>query len=766
MLKSAKIEILAAGAAAVLELIPHSSSGMQSVRHARKALGQRKIGRGGKPRREYQTQKLDLQKGELGAQNSVTLGPSTPNHRQVRDVPGRAKKIKRTRRSVPDNATPTRVMSIICCQTDLVETYPARWKSNEDRHFQRETEWNLPGKKSTKHTTTLHPVELCALKFPANAEKSAACSCPHDAEISAEASNFHERTFFYRTSRRVDSLQKESRNRGEDVETENGRASRNGEEKEGEREDVVHSPQSNFKGALKRPSGVSFVIFNVSRTLYGESGDQRRSSLFKVLHYVHGVINERLYAPSPRPARTIRRIGICDLRRPVKNGRVEYFVQVQSLLPNGSPFPTSKGRFASSTVRHRHRISVKSKGADLVARKLATKFGEKAEAGSSAVVRCTSDGVGGGGDGGGSGGGGGVGEAQRESIPVSTGARAGFYQGRIIERQNPTQSLTPVLLSEEEEEVEEEEEKNNGDWVFTGAIETAFACAVTPNESNKEMQLKQRMEQFLLESPFIRYFLSRVTTSTLSTVGVRYRDSECNIRVHKIGVKLFGRLFDLSLIGVASLLLFEGCNAAAPSQTQVESREMEWECASKRVFKPSTGAGLTQTPPRARLYIGCKVVNYRPRAFRENFWLPWKMEQSGRQGSGGVCGHIRSITSHLVMSNDSHSDQNSLLQSNHQCLQCLAYGFKCDHCLGMALGNERRSEDRLRHGSRVITKVVDAGSSFPPSNLQRTLSPPPFPSCLSSFPVAGKGLRTEVGSETWRQSEKQASGVILQENVT
>lgn len=39
-----------------------------------------------------------------------------------------------------------------------------------------------------------------------------------------------------------------------------------------------------------------------------------------------------------------------------------------------------KGRFASSTARHRHRISVKSKGADLVARKLATKFGEEAEA--------------------------------------------------------------------------------------------------------------------------------------------------------------------------------------------------------------------------------------------------------------------------------------------------------------------------------------------------------------------------------------------------
>lgn len=33
-------------------------------------------------------------------------------------------------------------------------------------------------------------------------------------------------------------------------------------------------------------------------------------------------------------------------------------------------------RFAASMARHRHRISVKSKGADLVARKLATKFGE------------------------------------------------------------------------------------------------------------------------------------------------------------------------------------------------------------------------------------------------------------------------------------------------------------------------------------------------------------------------------------------------------
>ncbi|KAK9308722.1 hypothetical protein QLX08_001339 [Tetragonisca angustula] len=105
----------------------------------------------------------------------------------------------------------------------------------------------------------------------------------------------------------------------------------------------------------------------------------------------------------------------------------------------------------------------------------------------------------------------------------------------------------------------------------------------------------------------VQYFLSRVITSTLCrwlAGDVRYRDSECNIRVHKIGVKLFGRLFDLSSIGVASLLLFEGCNMEAPSQTQaqVESREMEWECTSKRVFKPSTGAGLTQTPPRARLY--------------------------------------------------------------------------------------------------------------------------------------------------------------------
>ncbi|CAK9795971.1 hypothetical protein ANTPLA_LOCUS590 [Anthophora plagiata] len=44
--------------------------------------------------------------------------------------------------------------------------------------------------------------------------------------------------------------------------------------------------------------------------------------------------------------------------------------------------------------------------------------------------------------------------------------------------------------------------------------------------------------------------------------------------------------------------------------------------------------------------------------------------------------------------------------------------------------------------------------------------PAPFPSCLSSFLVASKGLRTEVGSETRRQSEEKASGVILQENVT
>lgn len=47
----------------------------------------------------------------------------------------------------------------------------------------------------------------------------------------------------------------------------------------------------------------------------------------------------------------------------------------------------------------------------------------------------------------------------------------------------------------------------------------------------------------------------------------------------------------------------------------------------------------------------------------------------------------------------------------------------------------------------------------------RPLPPPPRPlslSCLSTFLVAGKGLRTEVGSETRRQSEEQASRVILQ----
>lgn len=48
--------------------------------------------------------------------------------------------------------------------------------------------------------------------------------------------------------------------------------------------------------------------------------------------------------------------------------------------PAAAPSQRKGRRFASSTVRHRHRISVKSKGADLVARKLATKFGEKAEA--------------------------------------------------------------------------------------------------------------------------------------------------------------------------------------------------------------------------------------------------------------------------------------------------------------------------------------------------------------------------------------------------
>ncbi|CAK9808686.1 hypothetical protein ANTQUA_LOCUS5705 [Anthophora quadrimaculata] len=36
----------------------------------------------------------------------------------------------------------------------------------------------------------------------------------------------------------------------------------------------------------------------------------------------------------------------------------------------------------------------------------------------------------------------------------------------------------------------------------------------------------------------------------------------------------------------------------------------------------------------------------------------------------------------------------------------------------------------------------------------------------SHLNFASKGLRTEVGSETRRQSEEKASGVILQENVT
>ena len=88
---------------------------------------------------------------------------------------------------------------------------------------------------------------------------------------------------------------------------------------------------------------------------------------------------------------------------------------MKSFLAKRQPLSNVKEGSPHLRHRHRHRISVKSKGADLVARKLATKFGEKAEAGSSAVVRCTSDGVGGGD--GGSGGGGGVGGAQRESIP-------------------------------------------------------------------------------------------------------------------------------------------------------------------------------------------------------------------------------------------------------------------------------------------------------------------------------------------------------------
>lgn len=97
---------------------------------------------------------------------------------------------------------------------------------------------------------------------------------------------------------------------------------------------------------------------------------------------------------------------------------------MKSLLAPVVPSPSQrKGRFASSTARHRHRISVKSKGADLVARKLTTKFGEKAERESRArrptvaafVVPPTENG--GSSDASGGGGGDGVGEAQKESIP-------------------------------------------------------------------------------------------------------------------------------------------------------------------------------------------------------------------------------------------------------------------------------------------------------------------------------------------------------------
>lgn len=43
-----------------------------------------------------------------------------------------------------------------------------------------------------------------------------------------------------------------------------------------------------------------------------------------------------------------------------------------------------------------------------------------------------------------------------------------------------------------------------------------------------------------------------------------YRDSKCNIGLYKIGVKLFGRLFDLSSAAASSSLLFEGCNLGGP----------------------------------------------------------------------------------------------------------------------------------------------------------------------------------------------------------
>lgn len=91
-----------------------------------------------------------------------------------------------------------------------------------------------------------------------------------------------------------------------------------------------------------------------------------------------------------------------------------------------------------------------------------------------------------------------------------------------------------------------------------------------------------------------------------------------------------------------------------------------------------------------------------------------------------------------------------------------AGGFKCDHCLRMTLGNERRSEDRLRQGSRVITKVVDAGSSFPPSNLQRTLSrlSASFPFLSSLLPYSRQGL----GNGSWIRESETKRGASIRGN--
>lgn len=146
-------------------------------------------------------------------------------------------------------------------------------------------------------------------------------------------------------------------------------------------------------------------------------------------------------------------------------------------------------------------------------------------------------------------------------------------------------------------------------------------------------------------------------------------------------------------------------------------------------------------PPRvvdARVIAetSCQTINEAHQSQVLHF-TPLEMKNRGSRRRGGGGFDFRKTTEDLEM-------EHLIQQAVQTIISSLSSGFKCDHCLGMALGNERRSEDRLRHGSRVITKVVDAGSSFPPSNLQRTLLSlslsPSLPFLSALLPSCRQGL--------------------------